>query len=308
MKYSLIFSRLACLAAVLLLLGGCTASRTIILSGKVTPQGEFKGGFNASGNISTQTAVSLAGISKAAVDAALNRDSVFYDEQVNQFAKGVVAYSLDPISPNFDVYVRYGLLDRVDVGYKFAFGAHVLDAMYQFLGSTGTPDNPGQPGLYGSIGLQYSGQKSNLPGRLFLNRLESLFNYNATRRDLMVPLIFSQSFGVEESMGHIAFGIAYNHTFIRYAFEPTNLFEREVGSRVNRRVEGVSARKSFGSYGAFINGKLGYRFVYLLPALSIFYQKYGTFELLGNQTATLKGFTFLPSLGLQATIAPRKQR
>ena len=38
----------------LLLVSGCTAPRSVIHSGKVTPKGEFKAGFNYSGNIATQ--------------------------------------------------------------------------------------------------------------------------------------------------------------------------------------------------------------------------------------------------------------
>jgi hypothetical protein len=169
-------------------------------------------------------------------------------------------------------------------------------------------DDPGEPGMYGSIGLQYSGQKSDLSDKLFLNKLQTLFRFNATRRDVMIPLIFSHSFGEEESIGHIAYGVAYNHTFIRYGFEPTNIFVREVGNRTGRQIEGFSARENFGSYGVFVNGKIGYRFVYLLPSLSVFYQKYGTYALLNDQTVELKGLTFLPSLGIQVTIGPRQSR
>ena len=308
MHHPLLLTRLAGLLFVALLAGSCTASRSVILSGKVTPKGQFKGGFNASGNIATQTTASLASITRAAVDAASNRDSVFFGEQVNTFAKGVLAYSLDPATPNFDVYLRYGLLERVDVGYKYTFGSHVFDAMYQFMGSTGTVDNPGAPGMYGSIGLQYSGQKSDLEDKLFLDKLQALLKFNATRRDIMIPLIFSHSLGEEESIGHIAYGVAYNHTFLSYGFEPSKIFVEQVGSRTKQPVKGFSAKNNFGSYGAFINGKIGYRFVYLLPALSVFYQKYGTYQLLNNETAELSGFTIIPSLGLQITFGQGSQQ
>ncbi|QNF32553.1 hypothetical protein HUW51_07365 [Adhaeribacter swui] len=283
----------------------CTAPRAIINSGKVTAPGQFKAGLNFGGNIATEPIGQLDDITKSAVDAIRNKDSIYYDEQIDVFAKGLTAYALDPVGLTFDFYVRYGVAPRVDVGYKFASGAHVLDAMYQFLGPTGTPDNPGEGTLYGSVGLQYTGQKANLPARALLNKLEPVLDFYATRRDVVIPVIFSKSFGPEEEIGNISWGVVYNRTFIKYGFDPGNIFTKYTDQVV--RVEAVKEKNSFSSYGAFVNGKIGFRYVYLLPALTMYYQNYGTYKVLGGKKHEFSGMTFIPSIGLQVNLGKSAQ-
>lgn len=306
MRSSVLFSPFLLLFFLIFLAAGCTAPRSVINSGKVTALGQFKAGVNFGGNIASEPLGQLDDITRSAVEAITRQDSVYYSEQVDVFAKGLTAYALDPVGPTFDFYVRYGLAPRVDVGYKYAAGAHVLDAMYQFLGPTGTPANPGQGDLYGSIGLQYSGQKANLPGRFLLNKLAPVLEFTARRQDIVVPLIFSKSFGPEEEIGSIAGGLVYNHTFIRYGFNPTRIFTK-YSSQV-ARIEAVAERKSFSAYGAFVNGKIGFRYVYVLPALTIYYQKYGTYQVLGGKTHAFSGMTFIPSIGLQVNVGQNRPR
>jgi hypothetical protein len=289
--------------AVVLLMGlaaGCTPSRSITASGKVTPKGAFKIGGNSSFNFSTAPLGAIDEVTKSAVQALENRDTIDYDD-FRGLSRGLLAYSLDPIAPNTDLYIRYGLVKRVDVGYKFASGAHVFDAMYQFMGGLGTPDNPGPAGLHGSIGLQYATQKADLPGKRFLDRLSSVFNYDLSRRDLLVPLVFSHSFGPEEQYGNISWGLVYGHTAITYGFAPADLFVRMGGDRV-QKLEPFREKESFSSYGAFLNAKIGFKYAYLLPALSIYYQNYGTYNLFSLQQESYKGMSFIPSLGLQINL------
>ena len=290
----------------ILFITSCTAPRAIINSGKVTAPGQFKAGLNFGGNIATEPISQLDDITKSAVDAIRNKDSIYYDEQIDIFAKGLTAYALDPVGPTFDFYVRYGVAPRVDVGYKFASGAHVFDAMYQFLGPTGTPENPGEGTLYGSVGLQYTGQKANLPARALLNKLEPILDFYATRRDLVVPIIFSKSFGPEEEIGNISWGVVYNRTFIKYGFDPSNIFTKYTDRVV--KLEAIQERNSFSSYGAFINGKIGFRYVYILPALTMYYQNYGTYTVLGGKKHEFSGMTFIPSIGLQVNIGKNSQQ
>lgn len=291
---------------VLLVVGaGCTPSRNIIASGKVTPKGGFKAGFNSSFNIASEPISQLDDVTKAAIDIIANRDGsgkpVYYNDSLKVLTRALVAYSLDPVGPNFDFYVRYGLAKRLDIGYKQASGIHVLDAMYQFMGATGTPDNPGPDGMYGSIGLQYSGQKSDLPSKLGLDKLSALITYEASRRDLLIPLVFSKSFGPEEEIGNISWGVVYGHTFIKYGFKPGNLYERVGGSNI-RKVESFLSKESYPSFGGFVNGKIGFKYAYFVPSLSFYYQNYGTYNIFGLQEENYKGFTVIPSLGFQVNI------
>lgn len=279
----------------------CTAPRAVINSGKVTPQGQLKVGGDMVFNIGTRTLSELGGAVKDEAAAAAGKDTVNYSQRFVRIQTAAIAYILDPVQPSTDFYIRYGALPRVDVGYKYGFGAHAFDAMYQFLGATGTPENPeaAAGATYGSIGLQYATQRARLPDIPFLNDVTDLLNFRATRHDLMVPLIFSTSLGREEEFGAISYGVVYNHTFIRYGFEPRKVYV----PGTNDKVDGLTAKNNFASFGAFVNGKFGFRYAYLLPAVALYYQNYGTYQLLNQATTTrLKGVTIIPSLGVQFRI------
>ena len=295
--------------AALLFSAACTAPRSIVSTGKVTPRGEFRVGGNLSFNAPTETIGKVGSSLKAAAKelaAKAARDTVNYNQTVEKIQVAAIAYALDPVRPSSDLYVRYGVIERFDVGYKYAFGSHVFDAMYQFLGPIGTVENPGTReagATYGSIGLQFATQRTQLPSIPFLEDANTLLGFDASRRDLIVPLVFSKSLGVEEEIGAISYGVVYAHSFLRYGLSPAHLFNGPGSSFVKGKVPTLATeRRSFSSFGAFFNAKLGYRYAYVIPALSVYYQNYGEYRLLNNQTATLSGFTFIPSLGLQFRI------
>ncbi|NVO86070.1 hypothetical protein [Hymenobacter terrestris] len=292
-----------------LLAVGCTAPRAIVSTGKVTPRGEFRVGGNLAFNVPTET-ISKAGstLKSAARELAQKsaNDTVRYNQTIENLQVAAIAFALDPVRPSSDLNLRYGVIDRLDVGYKYAFGSHVFDAMYQFLGPVGSVENPGasRPGTtYASIGLQYATQRTQLPNIPFLDDVNALLGFRASRHDLIVPLVFSNSLGAEEEIGAISYGVVYAHTFLRYGLTPGNLFNGPGSQFVTGKVpELPTVRQNFGSYGIFFNAKLGYRYAYVIPALSVYYQNYGEYRLLNNQTAKLSGLTFIPSLGLQFRI------
>ncbi|MCB2379697.1 hypothetical protein LGH70_19025 [Hymenobacter sp. BT635] len=284
-----------------LLTTACTAPRVMTMSGKVTPRGEFKVGGNQAFNIPTET-ISKTGsaIKEAAVQLA-KQEKVDYStsgELVDKVQIAALAYALDPVQPAADLFVRYGVAERLDVGYKYAFGSHVFDGMYQFMGPTGTPERPGGPAgaMYGSIGLQFATQRAKLPSIPFLDDIDALLQFKATRNDLIVPLVFSHSFGPEEEIGAVSYGLVYSHTFLRYGFAPRNIYTG------NDLIPGLERKQNFASYGAFANVKVGFKYAYIVPALALYYQNYGTYQLLNNKSSKLSGLTFIPSIGLQFRI------
>ncbi|GAA3951157.1 hypothetical protein [Hymenobacter algoricola] len=285
-----------------LLTTSCMAPRGITSTGKVTPHGEFRVGGNQSFNIPTETIDKTGAVVKEAADQLVSQEKVEYSDLVDKLQVAALAYVIDPVQPAADLYLRYGVIDRLDVGYKYAFGSHVFDAMYQFMGPTGTPERPGGAAgaLYGSVGLQYATQRAKLPSIPYLDNINSLLRFEANRRDLIVPLVFSKSFGPEEEIGAVSFGAVYTHTFLRYGFDPRNIYKS--GSATELLPSLPEQKRDFSSYGAFANVKIGYRYAYVIPAFALYYQNYGTYQLLNNQTAKLKGFTFIPSIGLQFRI------
>lgn len=296
----------ACALLLLVLAASCTAPRSIIHSGKVTPKGQFKAGLNFGGNVASEPIGQLDDVTRAAVDAVINKDEIIYDEQIDVFSKALVAYTLDPVGPTFDFYLRYGLAERVDVGYKYASGVHVFDAMYQFMGSTGTPLNPGEGDWYGSFGVQYSGQSSGIINTLLLDKLQPVLGFTARRRDVVIPLVFSKSFGAEEEIGNISFGAVYHHSFIKYGFEPGRIFKEVAGEKV--KIDALTEENNFPAYGLFVNGKIGFKYIYLLPAITMYYQNYGTYQFLEGREFSFSGMTFIPSIGLQAVIGSGRNK
>ncbi|RSK48423.1 hypothetical protein [Hymenobacter rigui] len=286
----------------LLFSASCTAPRAIVSTGKVTPRGEFKVGGNMAFNVPTETLSKTGSALLDAAKSAANKDTIRYNQTIEKLQIGALAYVLDPVRPTSDLYVRYGVIDRLDVGYKYGFGSHVFDAMYQFLGPVGTPENPGSRAAgatYGSIGLQFATQRSKLPSIPFLEDATTFLGFEASRHDLIIPLVFSKSLGLEEEIGAISYGVVYAHSFFKYGFQPRNIFNT-AGTLALPALP--SAHRNFGSYGAFFNAKLGYRYAYFIPALSVYYQDYGEYQLLNNKTAKLSGLTFIPSLGVQFRI------
>ncbi|RZK27293.1 MAG: hypothetical protein EOO57_23060, partial [Hymenobacter sp.] len=164
-------------ALILLVATACTAPRSITTSGKVTPQGEFRVAYNQGFNVGTAPLDKAGSAVKSAAsqlgNQAANGEKVNNSDAVRGVQTAALAYLLDPVQPAADFSIRYGIVPRLDAGYKYAFGSHVFDAAYQLLGPTGSVENPerGAAGgtTYASVGLQYAIQRTGLPKISFLN-------------------------------------------------------------------------------------------------------------------------------------------
>ena len=289
------------LAASLLLATACSAPRAIVATGKVTPQGEFRVGYNQGFNIATAPLSKAGAALKDAAGAAAGKDTVGYGGSVINLQAAALAYILDPVQPTADLSIRYGIIPRLDAGFKYAFGSYVFDTQYQLLGPTGSPENPGRGAVsgttYASIGLQFATQRAKLPSLPFLSDINSVLNFRATRNDLLIPLIISQSFGPEEEIGAISYGLVYAHSWVNYGFAPSNVYLN------TQKIPALPTQsRDFSSFGGFLNLKLGYRYFYVIPAVSVFYQNYGDYALLNGASTSLSGVTFVPSLGFQLRI------
>lgn len=303
LPHRLLFGALASLLA-----ASCSAPRAIVATGKVTPQGEFRVAYNQGFNIASAPLSKVTSALKDAASQAVGKDTVGYGGSVKNLQAAALAYILDPVQPTADLSVRYGIMPRLDAGYKYAFGSHVFDAQYQFLGPVGSVENPGRGAAggttYASIGLQFATQRAKLPTLPFLSDINSLLNLRASRNDLLIPVIFSQSFGPEEELGAISYGVVYAHSWVTYGFAPSKIY-----SSNNLLISALpSTSRNFSSFGGFFNLKLGYRYFYVIPAVSVFYQNYGDYALLNGASTSLSGVTVVPSLGFQLRIPTAASR
>ena len=292
---------LAIATSALLFASSCTAPRAIVATGKVTPQGEFRVGYNQGFNLASAPLAKAGSAVKEAASQAASQDKVDYTDATTQLQAAALGYILDPVQPTADLNIRYGIVPRLDAGFKYAFGSYVFDTQYQLLGPTGTPENPDRGAAsgttYASIGLQFATQRAKLPSLPFLSDINSVLNFRATRNDLLIPLTFSQSFGPEEEIGAISYGLVYAHSWVSYGFAPTKIYNGSV-----KVPELPLQSRNFSSFGGFVNLKLGYRYFYVIPAVSVFYQNYGDYALLNGASTSLSGVTVVPSLGFQLRI------
>jgi len=274
----------------------CTTPRTVTVTGKVTPRNQGTIGWNAALYVPTATPKYIYKGAESAIADYANKDTVIIDKVVINSNKMLYAYSLDPLKYTNEIYGRFGVYDHVDVGYKYVYGTHVFDTRYQFLGSTNTHDKPSDEKFYGSIGIQYSQNKYELLSKYKINYLQDMMGYKFSRKDILIPLAFSRSFGKEEKYGAISFGAVYGHTFVKYSYLPIKTVKN---AETKEDFKGLHAKQHYSSYGMFVTVKGGYRFIYAVVSLATYRQNYGDYILVNEQKFNMKGWTIIPSFGLQ---------
>lgn len=299
---------------------GCIAPRSVVNSGKVTPKGNFVAGVQMIGNVSTapinkgkeivnDNIDKLVLINQGTPDSLSNTDIQWINDNLEKIGQASIAYAADPIGTGYELYLKYGVIDRLDVGFKTNFSkSYTFDAQFQFLGSVGNVDDLVSDRWYGSIGAQYSGQKISIPS--WLSPLQNTLEFDFKRRDVMVPLIFSRSFGNEEEYGAISFGLVMNYTRLDYSTFNTD-FASYIDSNGNvdiLKIKAINNTQNIYAYGGFVNLKLGYKYFYILPSLAMYYQDYGMFQNIIGPNFHLKGLTIVPTIGLRARIGKSSRR
>jgi hypothetical protein len=290
---------------------GCSGSRSVLNSGKVVPKNQVRFGKNYTINIASAP---ISQSARGAYDLGENyakKDTIYYDKQVEHINAALLSYCLDPIGFNDELYFRYGIRKRMDIGYKSTGGSTAFDVMYQFLGSTKNVNEVENEknSFYGSVGLQYSWQNYRFLNYKMFDKVQSIFGLEMSRKDIAIPLIFSTSFGPEERVGCFSFGVVYSHAFIKYKITPKNIYAADqINSSYPELLAPVNAKANYGSFGTFMNVKVGKKFVFFNFSLAAYYQNYGKYQLLGGNTRTIKGFTFIPSYGIQFNILPKKKK
>lgn len=273
-------------------MASCVAPRVISNSGKVTPKGNFVGGYHTSYNISTQASLYVKDLLVDNVVDLAQKDSISFDENFVKINKAAIAYQLDPISSGNEFYLKYGIAKRFDIGAKLAGNAKGLETQFQFMGPTGNVDDETTKRIYGSIGLQFTTQSQSLPS--VLSYLQDRLGYTFNRKDFLMPLLFSYSFGNEEEYGSISWGLAANYSVINYSTIPVDIYNID-----QTVLKPQNYKQDYMSYGLFINAKVGFQHVFVIPSLSMFYQNYGSYQLLNGTSASFKGLTIVPGIGIR---------
>jgi hypothetical protein len=295
----------------------CVAPRAITNSGKVTPKGNWVVATNQTYNIATAPAgkvasaldVNLDNLLTGAIDTFSIAESNVVSTDWQKVGEALMANNFDPIGGGFEFGIRYGIAERFDVGFKKTGRAKAIDVQYQFLGTLGNVDDFSESATdkwYGSIGLQYASQDVSLP--FWARPINSRLQYDFSRKDILVPLIFSYGLGNEESIGAISFGLAYNFTRMHYSTTPfTYAYIQDANGVVTAlNSKAITETKNISSFGAFANMKIGFRYFYFVPAVAVYYQNYGTLQNFVGESFQMKGLTIVPSLGLRLRLGKSK--
>ena len=285
--------------ALLLSVGGCTAPRSVTQSGRVTPRNHFRVGTNYTFNFPTETTLALFDGLTTAIDELAAAETPTYDATVRSTTEAILAYSLDPLGSGMDFYLRYGVYDRFDLGYKFSSGVHVFDARWQFWGIVGEGEDDYR-GPSAAVGLQFSMQDYSLPSVLKLDALQDLLGYTAGRKDLLMPITVSHPFGPGEKYGAISYGLAVNLTMLNYGFEPIKMVNDLAEDAIDTEpIAAVHGDESYWSFGGFFNIRGGYKHVFVVASFAFYQQNYGTYAMLEGDEVSFSGWTFVPTLGLE---------
>ncbi len=279
---------------------GCHAPRAVNESGRVTPHKHVKVNFGTTTNAPGAFAKQVINILSDGIGDVKN-DTFQVNENINDLTGAILTYTLDPLTQTFDFYMRYGIAPNFDLGYKYTGGVHAFDTQYQIAGPEAHNNSFWGEKLYSSIGLQYSQKKYKLPS--IIGDLQDILGYKMERKDLFLKWINSLSFGDEEKYGHFGFGLAYNHTFVKYGLSPSKVMtyiDEYSGGIISRALAPLpEGKNNYGSYGGFVNIRGGYQYVYVYFSFSAFYQNYGKYYLFDQYEFKAKGWTFIPSFGIQ---------
>lgn len=284
--------RIGLIALVIATLASCSTPKVMNQSGRVTPKGTVTGGLTYMANVSQESSVLMSDVLKNQIENFTSGDTVKYNQFLLDANAALVAYALDPIAFGPQFYVRVGVWDRLELGYTRAKGANMFSMQGQFLGFEKEVSEDSKKRWFGSAGLQYSWNSYNLPK--FFGKVQDRFGFEYKRRDFLLPLTFSYSLGPNETYGAIGFGAVLGFHRIDYSFLPDRIINDK-----GDVLQATHHTNKFSSIGFFVNVKAGYKYVYIISSIAVYYQQYGTYPLLNRSSVFLEGFTFVPGISLQ---------
>ncbi len=126
-----------CVLCLSLGLSACAAPRTNTHSGKVTPKGHVKVGFDMAPNLPVNT-IEVAGATAVSEFNSVTgmQENTLEEDALYDYSKLLVAQAVDPLASGLTLYGRYGVAEHLDLGFGYSSGTLVYDVAYQFMGSS----------------------------------------------------------------------------------------------------------------------------------------------------------------------------
>ena len=281
-------------------------------SGRVTPYKDYRIAADMKANIPVETSKNLYSTFQDGVDhlkaISKGEDSKLTGEkgieELDKLTKTMLLFSVDPLWQGAVFRFRYGFHPGFDAGYRYDIGVHAIDLRWQFMGKFKDKNSlyreyfsSGNDKWFGSIGFQISHQSFDLPS--YFGDLQDILGYEFVREDLVIPIIFSYSIGEHEKYGSLGFGLVYNLARNKYGFSSQKIQELFSQSLEEEGVNIPTGDNLIHAFGGFVNGKIGFKYAYIVASFAVYYQNYGKYRLFGTKTYSFSGLTFIPSIGIQ---------
>jgi hypothetical protein len=261
---------------------GCAASLSATRRAHVVPKGKFEITAGYGINVPVGAIVTLVTEGKEAAKGIQYNDGkpTIDEKSAVSLATAAAAILVEPPAPVAEFNLRYGLIDRMDVGLRYAGSTLRAEAFGQII------DKPW--GLSGGIGLARHTFDSSL-----LSLLGDLHIAEYKRTDLDAALLY----GREWMLGAFYFGpkFMYSHYSGDGLLVKDNQIIVKRPDGTGEQVVALDLSHSF-TYGGLVGGRLGYKYVFFTAELGIYGSTFKPVVL--GQRKDLGGLIVYPSFGV----------
>lgn len=269
-----------------LFIWGCAMPRQTMMSAQVAPQGHLTFGYESGMQLPSVVMDNFDDSTLDVLADMVTQDTTdASDTLLHKAGRMALAQGLDPLGGSSSLFIAYGLLDGMEVGYEYLGTGHGLWVRYQVMAA---PEGE----LTGTLGFNASMQNYDLPS--FMGNVQEALGYRFKRKDFTIPFAIGRLNRGELFSGEWAAVLQMQWSHVTYAFEPTTVYRVVEGVDQYELLKQVPEQSSsFLSYGGAVNGRLGIGPVFLGCGIGYYYQNYGDFMTLGGRTESLAGGTIV---------------
>lgn len=282
-------SRLLLLLLSLLFMSvGCAMPMSTFQTGRTTPPLKFQAVTGMGINVSSSFIGAVIDNAETAADKARQAiesgtTPTLSEGELRDLMRGAFAYSLMGPTPLWEIGLRFGILDRWDVGVAYTTSGFRFETKVQLLKENTSRKDPGRVPVDMAIGLQVMHQTFDIP---IPDTFKDIFQIeDFSRTDLTIPLIVSRNFG--------KFGFVYGGPKFVYSFLSADVLEK-ISTLTGRT---VAATRDMWSVGGVIGGGVGYKYVFVMAELNVLYYSYEPTLL--DTEVDLSGVNIYPAIGLK---------
>ncbi len=268
---------------------GCATPMSTFQTGRTTPPLKFQAVTGVGVNVSSSFIGAVIDNAETAADKArqaidTGKTPELSEGEQRDLMRGAFAYSLMGPTPLYEIGLRFGILDRWDVGVAFTTAGFRFETKVQLLReNTSRQKDPGRVPVDLAIGLQVIHQSFDIP---IPDTFKDIFQIDDfSRTDLTLPVVVSRNFG--------KFGFVYGGPKFVYSFLSADVLEKL--STVAGRT--VAATRDMWSVGGVVGGGVGYKYVFLMAELNVLYYSYKPTLL--DTDVDLSGVNIYPAVGLK---------